>query len=268
MKKLWKKIREWLKELFDGGSGGGGGGGGGSSDKVPSWRDCKYASCWDGANASKRMMNILSPKFSDQKFRDYVDWMKGRGCDTAHVILMNKADGEGGGYTAVDNPALTVERLKYLRSKKLAVVEWIITDDSPDYAKKLFSDPEKWVSSFDVSGILKYASYVVLGLEMDEPKSYGSSPKWKELRSAIKAHCPNMKIGVHHKSGNSFQYASLGDIVLGQLDPGCSESQVKSQIKAIKAKGKEAVGFEYERNPNRKLAKAALDAGAFSVGNW
>ena len=264
MKKLIRKIIDFIKSLFkhdpkpqptpD--------------EKVPSWKDCKYASCWDGTNASRRMMNILSPKFSDAKFNEYVSWMKGRGCNTAHVILMNKGDGEGGGYTSLENPEWTVARLKALRKAGFAIVEWIITDDSLSYAEQLWKDPEKWVSAFDVTGILKLASYVVLGLEMDEPNSYGNSPKWSQLRTCIKNHYPDMKIGVHHKSGNSFKYASLGDIILGQLDPGCTTDQVKAQIKAIKAKGKEAVGFEYSRNADRKLAQAALDAGAIGCGNY
>lgn len=76
MNTIEARIRYWLKS-------------------PPSWRDCVHASCWDGANASRRMMNILSPHFPDAKFREYRDWMRSRGCDTAHVFLANQGDGEG-----------------------------------------------------------------------------------------------------------------------------------------------------------------------------
>ena len=36
----------------------------------------------------------------------------------------------------------------------------------------------------------------------------------------------------------------------------------------LRAMGKQVVGFEYERHPDRARAQAALDAGAFGVGNW
>ena len=49
MNKLIRRIKYWLKI-------------------VPSWKDCVHASCWDGSNAQRRMMNILSPKMSDETF--------------------------------------------------------------------------------------------------------------------------------------------------------------------------------------------------------
>ena len=75
--------------------------------KTPSWNECTKASCWQGQNAGTRHMNILSPKFSDAVFRDRVKWAKARGCNTLHLFLINKGDGEGSGYTALDPAMLT-----------------------------------------------------------------------------------------------------------------------------------------------------------------
>lgn len=235
---------------------------------APSLSSSKYplgiASCWHGANASERMMNVLSPKMSEEKFKTRLKFMTGKGCTAAHVILANGGDGECAGYAGWNDADLPVMllRVQRLREAGLAVIPWIITDDSKDLLSKLFKDPAQLVGK--MSGLLKDAPYVVLGLEMDEG---GNSSQWKSVRDAVKK-VYSGPIGVHHTSGNSFPFASLGDIILGQLNPGCSEAQVKAQIKAILAKGKRAVGFEYSRGPDRKLSLAALEAGAQGVGNW
>lgn len=222
------------------------------------------ASCWDGANASRRMMNILSPKMDKAKFGQYVAWMKSKGCDTAHVILANGGDGECAGYAAWRDKDYgeMLSRYNELLREGFRVVPWIITDDSAALLKELFKSPDKCVEK--CRAFFRDAAYVVLGLEMDEG---GSAGQWAAVRDAVRRYYSG-PIGVHHTSGNSFPMAPMADIILGQLNPGCTESQVAAQIKAIKAKGKRAVGFEYARGPNRKLALAALNAGADGVGNW
>lgn len=246
MKKLIALIKYWLK-------------------LVPKWKDCKYASCWDGNNAERRMMNILSPHFPEQKFKEYVSWMEGRDCDTAHVFFMNGHDGEGAGYTALDNVKLSKERIKYLRLHGFAVVPWIIADDSGAYAKALFANPETYVKGFAKAGLFDHASYIVLGLEMDE---YGNATQWGNLLTAVKKYVPDLKIGVHHTS-NKFTFAAYGDIVLDQLDPkSANVNTITNNIKKILGMGKQAVGFEYSRHADRNLAQAALNAGAFGCGNW
>lgn len=256
MKKLIAKIKNWIRKIL---------GKVAPETTTPSWKECVHASCWDGSNAQRRMMNMLSPKFSDGKFNEYLSWMKSRGCDTAHVFLMNGGDGEGAGYIATDNAGLTVKRLKKFRSEGFGVVEWIMADDSSAMARKLFANPEQFISAFDKAGILDYASYIVLGLEMDE---YGNANQWNAVRKAVKNHCPKIKIGVHHASGK-YSFASLGDIVLDQLDPkAATKSAITASIKKIRSMGKEAVGFEYARNANRQKAQWALDAGAVGCGNW
>lgn len=240
--------------------------------KVPSWKKCRLASCWDGPNALRRMMNILSANMSDEKFKRYVRWMEEQGCDTVHCILINKADGENAGYncaTVEGHARVARERIKYLRKRGFAYVPWIICDDSADYATDLFLHADARLKALSDAGLFEEASYVVLGLEMDEPKSYPGAPEgWPKVRAALKAVCKR-KVGVHHCSGNSFRYAHLGDIILGQLDPKkATESAIRNQIAIIRGKGKAAVGFEYERHADRQKATWALDAGAVGVGNW
>ena len=222
------------------------------------------ASCWDGPNASRRMMNILSPKMSDAKFKEYVAWMVARGCTAAHVILANGGDGECAGYAAWRDADFhpMLRRFNEIAHAGLRPVPWIITDDSAAYIKELFAKPAECVGK--LAAFIDSAPYVVLGLEMDEA---GGAANWAAVRDAVRKRT-KAPIGVHHTSGNEFKFAAIGDIILGQLDPGCTESQVKAQIARIRALGKRAVGFEYARGPARKLAQAALDAGAEGCGNW
>lgn len=222
------------------------------------------ASCWDGPNASRRMMNALSPKMPDAKFREYVAWMLARGCTHAHVILANGGDGEYAGYAAWRDAdfAAMLARYNELAYAGLRPVPWIVTDDSAALIKELFAKPSECVGK--CAAFLDSAPYVVLGLEMDEA---GGAANWAAVRDAVRKRT-KAPIGVHHTSGNEFRFANLGDIILGQLDPGCTEAQVRAQIARIRALGKRAVGFEYARGPARALALAALDAGAEGVGNW
>lgn len=247
MKKLIQRIKYWL-------------------GIVPKWDKCRLASCWDGSNAQRRMMNILSPKFSDSKFREYVKWMKDRGCDTAHVIFQNGGDGEGAGYSVLDDGGkLANKRIKELFLEGFAIVGWLTTDDSGAYNRALFASPFSYVKALNDCGILKYCSIVVLGLEMDE---CGTVAQWTGVYKAVKAVIPKMKLGVHHTNGKHTM-AALGDIVLDQISPNLANKRsVQAAIGKILAMGKAAIGFEYSRHPDRELAQAALDAGAFGCGNW
>ena len=225
------------------------------------------ASCWAGANASKRMMNVLSPKMSDSTFRDRLKHMTDRGCDVAHLILANTADGEAGGYAAWKDADLArmKERWNAVKAAGLRPIPWLVTDDSAELAQDLFGHAGKYVKKMADAGFFADVPLVVLGLEMNE--KYGSDSGWKSLRAALREHYSG-PVGVHHKSGNDFPYAKYGEVVLGQLNPGCTTSQVKAQIKSILKLGKRAIGFEYSRNPDRSLCLAALEAGAEGVGNW
>ena len=241
----------------------------------PKWSKCRHASCWDGANAKERRMNMLSPKMPEGVFRSYLKAMKARGCDTAHLILTNKADGEYAGYSPWGNCApfasgkadaarLMKKRIVQLRKKGFGIVLWLVTDDSKDWAKTIFAQPDAFCRALADNGLLREASTVVLGLEMDE---YGSRADWKKLREALN-NVYRGRVGVHHTSGRC-PFADLGDIIFDQLDPAkASVLTVANSVRKLKATGKAVVGFEYARSPNRVLAQAALDAGAIGCGNW
>lgn len=276
IKREWQKVQHWWRRFTSGPvaapkKAAGQAAGKTRTAQAKGLPSPSLASCWDGENASHRMMNILSPKMTDAKFEERVAWMAGRGCNTVHVFLINKGDGEASGYNcATDESAakLARARMATLRQRGLCVVPWIIADDSKAWAEDLFAHAGERVGALAAAGLFDGAGAVVLGLEMDEPGSFpGGEKGWPKVREALRGVWQG-PVGVHHCSGNSFKHASLGDIVFGQLGEGCSESAIKGQIKAIKATGKTAFGFEYSRTPDRERAQWALDAGASGVGNW
>lgn len=241
----------------------------------PSWKACTKASCWDGANASVRHMNNLSPKLGDDEFRRRVKWAGGRGCNTLHLFLANSGDGEAAGYSVADpdTARLMLRRVVWARKRGFGVVLWLIADDSPREAEALFADPARYAAA--ARPLLRHASAVVLGLEMDEGGSYPgvSARKWLAVRDALRDVYAG-RVGTHHTSGR-YDYAGLGDIVFAQCEPpkpkedvSVGISRVELAMKAAKAAGKPVNFFELDRHPNRELAQAALDAGAFAVGNW
>ena len=235
---------------------------------------CVHATCWNGSNAAQRYMNMLSPSMSDDKFDSYLAAMKERGCDTVHLLLMNKADGENAGYSiygtggtgsvSKDVVAHMLARLETFRRNGFRIALWGVADDSADWAADMLANAGKYAADLQLSRILDYADLFVLGLEMNE---YGSAKGWKALAAALSTVAPDLYLATHHTSGK-YTYASLGAGVMGQLDPSCSAKQIASQIATIKKKGKDAWGFEYARSPDRAKAQAALDAGAVGVGNW
>jgi hypothetical protein len=281
MKKLWRKIRKAARAWIEGllapapqaqdrdcyGEGWEG--------AAAPWDECTLASCWGGSNASKRLMNVLSPKMPEATFRDYVGWMRGQGANTAHVFLCNKGDGEYSGYSpwgvgvapGVGEPSrktarLMSERIDYLLAQGLAVVVWLMADDSKDWAAALAADADAHLHAIADLGLLSRASTVVLGLEMDE---YWDSSQAKAVAKATRKVYAG-KIGTHHTGGKA-TFASLGDILFHQVDPGRSAAQIAADTKAALKLGLPVNFFELDRGPNRTLAQAALDAGAFGVGN-
>jgi len=225
---------------------------------------CVRASCWDGNNAEKRFMNMVSPKFSDSKFGEYLAWTLGKGCDHVHLLLMNEGDGEGSGYDSGDPATLAkVEaRIMTIRSKGLGVILWIVADDSSSYRKKLFSDPGKYVGR--MAPLFRFASCVCLGLEMDEGGA--TEANWKAVKSAL-LKVWSGPVATHHTSGK-YSFIGLGEVVMDQLDPKCTAAQITASVQKLRAKGKTVFGFEYARHPDAAKAKAALEAGAQGVGNW
>ena len=241
----------------------------------PSWDKCTKSSNWHGTHANQRMMNILSPRMSDSTFKDRLNFIKSRGCNTAHVILCNKGDGESAGYSiygqnfdwTIDKSYANkmLERLKILAKENLGIVLWLATDDCGDWNSKIISNPSKYVADLYSLGFLKYASTVVLGLEVDE--YWKNSSYIHSFYKAVKAKY-NGKVGVHQTSGK-YNYMSLVDIAFVQVNPGTSKDHIKSFIKTVKSKtGKPVNMFEMERQEDRSRSEAALSAGAFAVGNW
>lgn len=229
----------------------------------PRWDKATKASCWDGANAARRMMNILSPHFSEGDYRARVKWAENRGCNTLHLFLVNKGDGEGAGYrvTDPDTARLMERRIVWARKRGMAIVLWILADDSNAWAREVFADPDATINA--ARPLLRHASTVVLGLEMDE---YGKPQDWQRLKDALRRRYSG-KVGTHHTSGHA-GCAGLGDILFYQIAPGRNAAQVASATKAALAVGKPVNMFEIARSPARELAQAALSAGAFAVGNW
>ena len=234
-----------------------------SCASVPSWRDCTRASCWQGANAGTRHMNILSPKFTDATFQSRVKWAKARGCNTLHLFLVNKGDGEGSGYSALDPATAKImdSRLRWARKQGMAVVLWCMADDSAAWAKNF--DMEGLMLVCKKKGWLDLASTIVVGLEVDE---YWSAAQVAAHIATIRRHYKG-KVGVHMTSGKT-SYAPMADLMFYQTNPGKSASQIASETKRALGCGKPVNFFELSRHEDRALSQAALDAGAFGVGNW
>lgn len=229
----------------------------------PGWRECSKASCWQGPNAGTRHMNILSPKFADAVFRDRVKWAEGRGCNCLHLFLVNKGDGEGAGFSALDPADAEVmdRRIKWAAKRGLGIVLWCMADDSAAWARSL--DMEALMKVCEKRGWLKIASTIVVGLETDE---YWSANQVAAHIAAIRRHYKG-KVGVHMTSGKT-SYAGLADILFYQVNPGLTAPQIASETRKALATGKPVNFFELSRHEDRALAEAALAAGAFGVGNW
>ena len=225
-----------------------------------------------------RIMNILSPNMSDQAFNDRVNWAKSRGVNYFNLILVNKADGEYtpyspfgkdfvGNYGNIDKASADImtKRIKKLYDEKFSIVLWLTTDDSTTFNRKFASNPQPLIDAIDQLGWFKYASIVVLGLEMDE--SFNSN-QVQAIYNATRTKWNGM-IGTHHTSGK-YQFANFGDIVFYQVNPGTPTSSIISQCKNVAAKtGKKVCAFEIERQEDREKCEEILKSGAaYSVGNW
>lgn len=241
---------------------------------TPAWDEATLASCWSGANAGQRNMNILSPGMSDGKFRDRVAWQEKRGANTVHLFLANKADGEHAGYSiyggawdwSIDAATCDTfrDRIAYCRGRGLAVVLWLFADDSSDWNRAAAKDFPRYLRDLESEGLLKYASTVVVGLEVDE---YFNAAQVAALVAATRQ-VYGGKVGTHQTSGRA-DFAGLADICFYQVSPGKSASQIEAEArKIVGAVGKPVNFFELSRHEDRPLCEAALKGGAFAVGNW
>lgn len=246
----------------------------GCASSPKKWDECTKASCWNGSNANQRMMNMLSPHMPDDVFKSYINWQKkDRKCNTVHLILANKSDGEFANYTiygpnwdwTVDGNYVNtmLKRLEKLQDEGFGIVLWLITDDSTVYAREMHKNPQQYITDLANMGFFKYASTVVLGLEMDE---YMSTTQVDNLYNALKSRY-NGKIGVHH-TGGKYSFVNWGDIIFVQINPTSNQTTIINAVNAAKKYGKPINFFEFQRFPDRAGSEAALKAGAFGVGNW
>lgn len=240
----------------------------------PAWSKCVHASCWTGANASVRLMNILSPHINDAKFKQRVSWMKDRGCDTAHVFVSNQKNGGGAGYcpygeawTWKIDPAMCRmfrERMRYLRRQGFAVVPWLFADDSAQWNNYAAGNFPRYLADLKAEGLLALASTVCVGLELNE---YFNAGQVAQLVAATRK-VYGGKVATHMTSG-AFGYAGLGDICFYQVNPGMSVAAVEAEARRVRG----VIGiplnfFEIERQEDRAKSEAALRGGAYAVGNW
>lgn len=244
-------------------------------DSVPKWDQCSKASCWNGKNASQRMMNMLSPHMSDSKFKQYLDWQKSRGCNTVHLFTSNQGDGEYAGYSiygtgswdwVVDENAVKTasSRIAKCRDSGMAVVLWVFADDSSQFASAAKKNFTRHLQDLKDSGLFKSASIVCLGLELNE---YFGTAEVGALAEATRKVWAG-KIATHQTSGKA-DLSGHADLVMYQINPSTSAAKIKAIVASVKnATGKPVCMFEMERGPARELCEAALSAGAFGVGNW
>ena len=245
-----------------------------TGDKIKKWDECKKSSNWTGKNAAKRMMNILSPNMPDSVFNDRLNFIKSRGCDHANVFVCNKGDGEYAGYSIYGNSITWIikknfcnvmeKRLKKIKDAGLGIILWLAADDDGGWNKALAAHFDDYAKDIKSLGWFKYASAVVIGLEIDE--YWNASQVVANVAAVRKSY--SGKIGVHMTSGK-WDWAKAADILFYQTNPGKSAAQIESETKNVVAKcGKPVCFFEMERNENRALCEAAFRGGAYSVGNW
>ena len=248
-------------------------------DDKPSVPKYLLSSCWNGANASQRMMNTLSPGMSDAKFQQYLNWQKSRTLDgygranVAHVFLSNRRDGENAGYCIYGNEwDWTVEqgfvdlmkaRIKAYRKEGFQVVGWVLADDSAPYASAAKQNFDKTMADLKAAGILDDLCMVVYGLEWDE---YLSSGDMEKLTAAVAKYFTG-PTGSHGTSGKVFPY---GEYMFYQVNPGKTEAWLANETRRVKAAigGRKLIMFEIERQPAPAKCKKIMDTGAaVGVGN-
>ncbi len=242
-------------------------------DAQTDWARLRLATCWDGDNAQRRMMNAASPAMPDDKARQYFAWQVGRGATATHLFAGNKGDGEHAGYSIygatwdwTTDPEFvgTMERrFAAARASGMAVVLWLMADDSTAWNMLALADPGRYCSDLKASGLLDYADAVVVGLELSE---YADEKQVARLVTAARDVFPR-DVGTHDVSG-SIRFAKLADFAAGQVKPGSSVAQVADNVRKGLATGVRYGLFELDRKPNRKLCEAALAAGSAFVGNW
>ena len=271
------------------------------------WFDCTKSSNWHGAGASWRLMNLLSPNMPQKTFDSYLTWMVKQKVDHANVFLTNKADGtikngkalycnfsiygSNFKYPTVNTKYVnTMEtRMNTILSKGLSIVFWMMADDSDAWSNKLKDSAkfERYCKDVKALGWFDKASAVVVGLEVDE---YWS-PEVVQTNVAILKRISGLPVGVHLGSISLYDaqtavdnpnsplhlFFDCADLIYLQVNPPtvkkpdvpCSTEEMVALIQLLKMRlNKPICMFESERFESRERSQAALNAGAYSVGNW
>lgn len=235
----------------DSGGGSGGDSGGGSGEFNEIFEKCSKASCWFGSNADRRIMNILSPKMSQETFEKRFNESKNRGVNCFHLILANKGDGEYAGYsiygesfsvkTLHTNSINTFKnRISYIKNQNFGIVLWLVTDDSASYASSISNNYEKYLKDLSETKILDLADMICVGLEVNE---YWGTSVVKSIISETKKYF-NGPVGVHTGSIEQAKaYGSLGDIYFAQISPTNDTSKIKSSVTTAKNNSGKPVNF-------------------------
>ena len=254
-------------------------------DDKPSVPKYMLSSCWNGANASQRMMNTPSPGMSEAKFNGYLNWQESRTLDgygranVAHVFLSNRRDGENAGYCIYGNEwdwsvdqnfvNLMKARIKAYRKAGFQVVGWVLADDSGPYAAQAKKDFDRTMKDLKAVGLLDDLCILVPGLEWNEYLSSGDMAKKAQGQKMVGAVGRIWKgpLGSHMNSGKISPY---GEYVFYQVDPGKTEAWLAAETVRVKRLigNRKLVMFEIERQPAPAKCKKIMDTGAaIGVGN-
>lgn len=244
-----------------------------ASTNIPAWHEATHSSNWRD-NARVRHMNGLSPHMPRERFIEYVQWQISAGCNTVNLFVANQGDGEFAGYCIYGKSwswkldkaycAEMLWRVAYCHEQGLAVNIWLLADDSSKFNKECARDFGRYLRDLRDVGLLRYASTVVVGLELDE---YYNSSQVAALVAAVREVWDGA-VATHETSGN-MRFSKHADLVFYQLKTGLSPAQVETRIREACAKaGKPVCASELSRDPDRALCEAAFRGGAYGCGNW
>lgn len=267
MGNFFEDIGDWFQDLIDWIRGKE------EPEELPAWHVCTKASLWN-KHAEQRMMNTLSPHMPDSVFYQRLQWQKERGCNTTYLILANQVDGEYGGYCIYGNKwewsinrsytDKMLRRVREYRDMGFAVVLCLITDQSEQFAQKLLSNPNRYLNDLRDLGFLDHASFLMLGLEMNE---YYKEKNVGVLAQAARTYF-DRPLATHQTSGR-WDYHIHGDLILFQLEPVPTKQQLRKAIATIRQKtNKPVFMFELCRDPHRPLMDEAIRLGYAGGGNF
>ena len=275
---------------------------------IPAWNACTKSTNWNnpsgyGPMAQIRYMNNLSPYITvndpnDPKisFVDRTQFAINRGCNYVAYFVSNHLDDSGAsgsmlechgpdgkegyspygsnyGFTnmviAPEAADIITDRLRYTNDRGLGIVLFLMADDSDGWASYLTNDLSRWrkyCKDLKKLGWFSVASTVVVGLEIEE---YWDNDNLVNNMIDILRNYYSGVIGVHHCSNEYRIGETKTDVSFVQLNPEQSIETIKQYVQTVKAAlNKPVCMFELERYPNQTKSQAALDAGAYSVGNW